>query len=269
MKNKQLLSLLLAIVIVVLAFIQQRAGSDELPSETSERAESGIPDIEIPAVEADEFIVRHTGYTLSYDSNYNTPRWVAWVLTSAETDGRISRSQEFFEDPEIPQRHRVCDTEYRGSGYDRGHMCPAGDMQWSPEAMRECFYMSNMCPQDHQLNGVSWKRLEESCRRWARQEGQIYIVCGPIYKGKRHKHIGNCHEVAVPESFFKVVLSLRNGHEKGIGFVYTNSSEKQTMESTSMSIDDVERLTGLDFFPSLDDALENRVESNYDLRAWN
>ena len=159
--------------------------------------------------------------------------------------------------------------DYKGSGYDRGHMCPSADMKWSPAAQHDCFYMSNICPQNRRLNSGAWSKLENACRRWAKSEGNIYIVCGPVFdKQRKQLTIGRDLRVRVPNGFFKVVLSTRKGHEKAIGFYYSNRDSHQTMNAAAMSVDQVERLTGMDFFPQLNDVLEKRLEANFDLREW-
>ena len=181
----------------------------------------------------------------------------------------MPRADDFLPDPQVAEAYRVTTADYRGSGYDRGHMCPAADMKWSYKAMNDCFYMTNICPQDHSLNAGSWSTLEKACRRWALREGCVYIAAGPVFKaGKRPARIGQEHPVAVPDGFFKVVLSLRKGAEKAIGFYYENISVKQPMEQTAMSVDAVETLTGMDFFPALDDDLENRLEAAFKLKEW-
>lgn len=225
-------------------------------------------EIPIHSALSNDIVVSHTGFTLSYNSKHNTPNWVAWQLDADKTDGPIERSTKFWADPAIPTVNRVDWYEYQGSSYDRGHMCPAGDMKWSAEAMHDCFYMSNMCPQVPSLNSGSWKRLEESCRKWAKTEGKIYIVCGPIYQGKKHEHIGVERSIDVPEAFFKAVLSLRPGHEKAIGFYYTNTEQKQSLSKAALSIDELEKQTGFDFFSLVEDELETAIESSFNLTKW-
>ena len=105
---------------------------------------------------------------------------------------------------------------------DRGHMCPAGDNRWHWKAMQESFYMTNICPQNHNLNRGDWKELEDACRLWTKKEGKLYIVCGPVLYRQNHRTIGRKHKVTVPEAFFKVILSTRNGHPKAIGFIFKN-----------------------------------------------
>lgn len=215
-----------------------------------------------------ERIIRHTGYTLSFNREHNAPNWVAWELTAEETKGTQRRADEFRPDPEVPEPHRVTTQDYTGSGYDRGHMVPAADMKWSAKAMSECFYMSNICPQDHGLNSGAWATLENACRRWAAREGAVYVVCGPVYKSARPKKIGRERKISVPDGFFKVVLCLNPGREKAIGFYYANRSGKQPMENAARSVDEIEAMTGMDFFVNLPDKLEARLESTFSFKAW-
>lgn len=228
--------------------------------------------IEMPAAlkGVPERIIMHTGYVVSFNREHNNPNYVAWDLTNREASGDIPRRNSFAPDPLVPSPHQVTTSDYKGCGYDRGHMAPAADMKWSAVVMRECFYMSNICPQDHKLNSVSWQKLETACRRWAKNEGCVYIVCGPVYKkGVRHKTIGKDHIITVPEGFFKVVLSLKKGHEKAIGFYYANTSASQPMAKTATTVDAIEKLTGMNFFVNLSSKLENKVESTYSLKYWN
>lgn len=215
-----------------------------------------------------ERIIERIGYTVSFNREHNNPNYVAWELTAEESTGNVPRSNNFVPDPDLPAPHQVTTNDYKGFGYDRGHMAPAADMKWSYDAMRECFYMSNICPQNHTLNAGGWQTLEEACRRWAKQEGAVYIVCGPIYRGTRHKKIGKEHIVTVPEGFFKVVLSLRKGKEKAIGFYYANNDSRQSMAKAAMSVDAVEELTGMNFFVNVSDDIEDRVEATYSLKDW-
>ena len=216
-------------------------------------------------------VVEHTGYTLSYDTLNHNPFWVAWELTQKEAKGRTSRGDEFLEDPKIPARHAVRPSTYSGSGYSRGHMCPAGDQKWSREAMDESFYMSNMCPQTIELNKLWWDWLERAEREWAKEEGHVYIVCGPIYdEGRPVKNVNKKKSffVGIPHRFFKVILSTRKGQEKALGFIYRNDASEQLLEDCVCTVDEVERITGYDFFAPLEDGLEQKVEGKATLMDW-
>ena len=213
-----------------------------------------------------EQMLRRTGYIASYNKSTKLPNWVAWHLTPGRTEGPAKRSGVDFEaDMDVPAP-RAEDSDYYGSGYDRGHMCPAADNKFSVEAMRESFLFTNMCPQNGNLNRGDWNEMEMACRRWAEEYDGLYIVCGPIlYKG-RHKTIGK-NKVTVPEAFFKVVLRTGD-NPKAIGFVYKNAGGNRPKGDYVNTVDEVERLTGIDFFPSLPDDVERRVEATADLADW-
>lgn len=218
--------------------------------------------------ETPEQILMNDAYVSSFNNVTLIPNWVAWKLTTAHTKGSAQRKNAAFTpDDRIDEKYRVTTYDYMRSGYDRGHMCPAGDNKWSEEAMQQCFLMTNMCPQDHGLNIGDWNEMENQCRKWAQEYGEIYIVCGPIlYKGA-HKRIGKEHKVTVPEAFFKVVLCLK-GTPKGIGFIYRNTDGNRPKGDYVNSIDQVERITGLDFFPTLPDKVEKTVEAEANLDDW-
>lgn len=129
--------------------------------------------------------------------------------------------------------------------------------------------MTNICPQDGDLNERDWKYLEEACRDWARRYGKIYIVAGPIFHGKSHNTVGE-HRVAVPDAFFKVVMRTKGpSHDaQAIGFIYKNEPGRHDMGYYVRSVDDVEKATGLDFFYQLDDKVENKIESRSELSKW-
>jgi len=224
---------------------------------------------EIPAPLKDrpEQILHRKGYTVSYNNATRNPNWVAWHLTKSHTYGSAKRNDEVFTEDVSVSRPRATDADYYNSRYDRGHMCPAGDNKWDKEAMAQSFLFTNVCPQNHGLNKYEWNDLEMLCRDWAREYGAIDVVCGPVYSSSdQQKTIGK-NRVWVPDAFFKVVL-CRQGKAKAIGFLYRNEGKKQPMADAVCTVDDVERLTGLDFFPELDDKIENRIEATATLTDW-
>ena len=221
--------------------------------------------LEIPACTDTDIILKRIAYTTAYDKVNKIPKWVAWHLTSDQTSGDQRRLSNFIVDDEAPAPRAEL-VDYKGSGYDRGHMCPAGDNKWGFEPMKESFYLTNICPQDHNLNCGDWNELEIACRDWANKYGDIYIVAGPIlYKGE-HEAVGP-NKVTVPEAFFKVVLCMTDT-PKAIGFIYKNHPCNNPQSSYVNSIDQVERITGLDFFPNLPDDIEEKVEATSNLSEW-
>ncbi|MBR5037147.1 MAG: DNA/RNA non-specific endonuclease [Prevotella sp.] len=207
-----------------------------------------------------EVILKRTGYIVSYNTQTKIPNWVAWHLTAEHTSGGVERHSEVFHEDSDAPSPRVTDADYFNSGFDRGHMCPAGDNKWDRKAMNETFLFTNVCPQVHALNEGAWNDLEVACRRWARKYGDIYIVCGPLLSDGQHRTIGR-QKVVVPERFFKVILCLQDG-PKAIGFIYENSSHNsRSMFKNATNVDEIEQLTGIDFFPNLRDEIENRIEA--------
>lgn len=222
-----------------------------------------------PLNRTDEKTLVHEGYTCSFNTTRLTPTYVAWCLTRERVNGKVKRTNFFDVDPSVESRYQVRHSDYSGTRFDRGHMCPAADNQHSQKAMVECFYMTNMCPQRHALNSGAWNDLEIQCRSWARNYGKVYICSGPIYDKKPYQTIGNRRScrIAVPDRFFKVVLMVGR-QTKAIGFIYPNGSANKEMRSYAVSVDKVEQVTGLNFFYLLDDKIENQIEKECKPSAW-
>lgn len=240
----------------------------ESKSEQSNDDLSTAGSLEIPAPMGGtaEQILKRKAYTVSYNKGTRLPNWVAWHLTSSHASGTVKRPKSAFHEDEQVQTPRATRDDYYNSQYDRGHMCPAGDNKWDETAMYESFLLTNICPQKHGLNDGDWKELEQLCRKWAERYGDIYIVCGPVLDGTKHKTIGK-NKVVVPEAFFKVILCT-TGTPKAIGFVYENKDGDSSLASHTTTVDNVEALTGIDFFPALPDDIENKIEATCSLSNW-
>ena len=208
---------------------------------------------------------QYEGYRVSFNPSFHIPNWSAWELTKEKTYGEAGRTNKFESDPEV----KGCpDTRnYSNTGYDRGHMAPAGDMKWSREAMRESFYLTNICPQNKALNSGAWGKLEKKCRDWAQTEGPLYIICGPVYSDGPEEYIGES-KVYVPKGFFKVILAPYSDRPKGIGFIMPNGKVKGGMAACAVPIDSVEAVTGYDFFSTLPDSIEHELESQCNFNRW-
>ncbi|MBQ9312437.1 MAG: DNA/RNA non-specific endonuclease [Bacteroidales bacterium] len=213
-----------------------------------------------------EQILERKAYIVSYNKDNKIPNWVGWKLTKEHTNGDVKRPTYAFHEDEQTPKPRATVGDYMNSGWSRGHMFPAGDSKWDKDAMYESFLFSNICPQDAKLNSGRWNDIEILCRKWARKYGEIYIICGPVFYNQEHETIGK-NELVVPEAFFKVVLCM-NPVPMGIGFICKNSDGKNPREFYVNSIDEVERITGFDFFYNLPDDIENQVETEKDLNKW-
>jgi len=221
---------------------------------------------------ANEIFLKKHQFNVSYNTTTLCPNYVSWVLTKDMLRGNAQRSNKFMADESVSSKYRMDYYDYNGSGYDRGHMCPAGDHKNSQPAMDASFLMTNICPQNHGLNAGDWNDLEQQCRYWARNYGKLYIVCGPIFyknNDSTRKRIGKRKNlrVSVPDAFFKVVLSMGK-NPKAIGFIYPNRNGNKDIRDYAVSVDEVEKRTGFDFFINLDDAIEKRIEKECNPSSW-
>jgi endonuclease G len=214
-------------------------------------------------------IVKHQYYTLSYSEKHEQPEWVAYELTRTNLNKkRVERSNNFRPDSKVRSKSAT-PADYRRSGYTRGHLVPAADMGFDKRAMSETFYMSNMSPQLRNFNMGVWRELEEQVRDWARKYKHLYVVTGPILTQKEVNRIGKKNIVSVPRNYYKIVLDITDPEYKGIGFIIPNEICDEHLTHYAVSIDEIEDITGIDFFPELlSENLETELESNFDVRRW-
>ena len=220
----------------------------------------------LPLQNTSEQILYRKGYTTSYNKDNKIPNWVGWHLTANHVTGPYRRpGGAWHEDTQIPTP-RATIYDYRDCDWTRGHMCPAGDNKWDQDAMFETFLFTNCCPQHANLNSGVWNQIEMSCRRWAEKFGDIHIICGPVLFRQEHETIGP-NKVVIPEAFFKVVL-CQNGTPKGIGFICRNTEGSRGKDFYVNTIRQVERITGMTFFPNLPEEIAEKVKDKADLKDW-
>jgi len=224
-----------------------------------------IVNLEIPKTYSKKNIISHTGYSFLYNEIHEQANWIAYELTREETTNSIQRTDKFIPDQNVKTQTANA-KDYEGSGYDRGHLAPAADMGWSSIAMDESFYYSNMSPQTPGFNRGIWKQLEELVRSWAIENNAIYVVTGPVLTN-RLPAIGP-NKVSVPKYYYKVVLDYSEPSIKGIGFVLPNKGSKEQLQYYAVSIDSVEKLTGINFFPLLPDEQEEIIEHTRCIECW-
>jgi endonuclease G len=219
----------------------------------------------LPKISRKDVVLPHAGYILSYNEKHEQANWVAYVLTKNETQAVVKRNNHFIVDP-LVETGSANEEDYRNSGYDRGHLAPAADMCWSKKTMEESFYYSNMSPQVPAFNRGIWKNCEAQVREWAKLYDSVYIVTGPLLN-KKMPFIGPNH-VSVPLCFFKVVLQPNTGKEKALGFLIPNKASSAPPKQFVVSVDSVEKLTGIDFFPQLNKSQEKNIEHSADTNLW-
>lgn len=222
--------------------------------------------LEIPKTKNNDIIIEHTGFSLLYNEKHEQANWVAYELTKEECFGTFKRSNKFVCDPKVVT-YTANNDDYKGTNYDRGHLAPSADMTWSSNSMKESFYYSNISPQEPGFNRGIWKRLEEKVRNWAIENKSLFIVTGPVLSDNLLS-IGS-NKVSVPKYFYKVILDNTEPSVKGIAFIMPNSSSSLSLEYYAVSIDSVEKLTNIDFFPLLEDNIEKKIEKNLCVKCWN
>lgn len=238
------------------------------PSTTTSTTTSKITTVHTQSTNTQ--LAKYTGFDISYSTKYKNPEWVSYVLTKemVQTDA-AERNSSFRKDANVTGTAE--NTDYTNSGYDRGHLVPAEDMSYSEKTMYESFYMTNVSPQDPSFNRGIWKSLEDKVRKWASENKKLYIISGPVLPKRVSstlEYIGKSSDVLVPKKFYKVILDAENPSRKGIAFVFNNGANAKTLKEYACSIDEVETLTGLNFFPEMSAQDEALLEAQFDYSLW-
>ncbi len=210
-------------------------------------------------------IVHHNYYSLSYSEKHEQAEWVAYELKKSDLSNRVYERPYFEEDNTITTKSADW-RNYRNSGYDKGHLCPAGDRKFSEEAYGETFLTSNISPQNREFNAGIWNRLEQKVRYWSKKHDGVYVVTGGILKSGLNT-IGS-ENVSIPEEYYKIVVDLSSGSHKAIGFLLPNEDSNHSLFEYAVPIDVIEKKTGIDFFYQLPESVQNQMETGVDLRFW-
>ena len=284
-QNKNAFFILLLMFAAFLCFFYFYSERESVREFISEKLVKLPPALEIPLCpakeqEKDHEIRNFENYSICYRESYEQAEWSAYMLCDFQLEKKASRSNDFRPDPEISTASSS-PADYKKSGYDRGHLTPAADMAFSEKAMSETFFMSNMSPQAPRFNRGIWKELEAQVRTWAEKFGRVYVVSGPLLSKspEDYESIGE-NRVSVPEYFYKVILVplYADGEDRSsmddaasvcaVGFVIPNKSCEDDFWNYACSIDQIEKMTGLDFYSALEDKTENRAEASFDRSLW-
>lgn len=210
-------------------------------------------------------IVHHEGYSLSYNEEHEQAEWVAYELKKEHLSS-TNFKRPYFEVDKAVKTKAASWKNYKKSGYDRGHLCPAGDRKYSKSAHDETFLTSNISPQIHSFNAGVWNRLEQKVRYWARKYNGVFVVSGGVLKGNM-KTIGK-EKVSVPNQFYKVIIDNNSGDTKMLAFLMSHEESNKPLHDFVVSVDKIEALTGIDFFSELEDGKENRLEASNNYKNW-
>jgi endonuclease G len=226
-----------------------------------------IDSVGLAAPVANEQVLKHAAFTVSYNPSHRLPNYVVHVIPKNILYGAQSRSNDFRPDP-LLKKNSSDSLDYWNSGYDRGHMAASADFRWSRKALSESFYYSNIIPQNSSLNQGVWSKLETLVREWAIDNTELIVITGPVLNDSLPKIQQGSFKVSVPQYIYKIVLDYYPPQYKAIAFLYPNKSVPYELQKHIVSIDSIEKLTGIDFFPKLPDSVEDIVEAENNLADW-
>lgn len=219
----------------------------------------------LPEEDTPSDVIQHSAITIGYSEQHEVPQWVAYVLRKEHLRDCFDRNDNFREDLRV-RTGSALPTDYRSSGYDRGHIAPAGDMKWSKQAMEESFYMSNITPQSPGMNRGRWASLELLVRAWAKEGEETIIVSGPVL-AENLPQIGSTG-VSIPAEHFKVLLRSKGQQLDAIAFIMSQNPQATGLQAYALPVRTVEELTGLNFFPHLSRAQQDRIERSISWENW-
>ena len=229
----------------------------------SEDGRDSLMTVAVPRGVSDT-LVNYDGFDVHFNSGRGIANCAIYELTCDELNGTAVRAEGFMPDPNVKGCPQPSD--YAGSGMDRGHLVPAADLKWNPNAMQQSFLLTNICPMHKALNEGGWAKLEEKVREWTARDSALLVFTGPVV-GDSDTTLASGH-VTVPSAYYKIILAPCVRPMRAIAFIYPNGYSGGRLRQYAVSIDEVERRTGLDFFPTLPDNEQQRLESEVNLEAW-
>ncbi|WP_291868307.1 DNA/RNA non-specific endonuclease [Maribacter sp.] len=262
--NKTIYSVLMLVCVVGFWAFENFYTPDNYSAKDSEGLKTEAPNYLLPSSTTGD-IVEHSYYSLSYNETYEQAEWVAYALDKKHLTSDDRKRPYFIEDPKV--RTKSADwRNYKRSGYDRGHLCPAGDRRFSKQAYDETFYTSNISPQNRDFNAGVWNRLENKTRYWTKKYGSIFVITGGILE-RGLNEIGD-EDVAVPNYFYKIIAKGNKDNLKVVGFIMENKESSAPLKEFLVPIDVIEKKTGIDFFSQLSKENQSKIESKISLNDW-
>ncbi len=261
--NKLTYSVLLLICVVGFWLFENFYTPDTYSKGTNNSEQTIIPKELRPTTTGE--IVSHEHYQLSYKEAFEQAEWVAYMLEKEHLTYDDRKRPYFIEDPKVKSKSADW-RNYKGSGYDRGHLCPAGDRRFSKQAYNETFYTSNISPQNRAFNAGVWNELEKQIRQWVKKNGTHFVVTGGVLTNGLTE-IGD-EDVDVPDYYYKIVAKGINEDLKVLAFLMPNKPSTKKINEFIVSVDSIEELTGIDFFQELPANAENELERKIDQNSW-
>jgi endonuclease G len=272
-KKKIIAALLLSAVLVYNYYLENSSNNTPSTNDKTEHTESSVEKEVKASLKFDYLptsttnqIIKHNYYTLSYSEQHEQAEWVAYSLHKKDITYSNFKRPFFISDSKVKTKSADW-RNYKRSGFDKGHLCPAGDRKFSLKAFNETFLTSNISPQEHSFNSGIWNKLEQKVRYWAKKYNHLYVVTGGILTDSNLKTIGK-EKVTVPQYFYKILLDYTEPEIKAIAFLLPHKDTTKPLYEFVVSIDEIEKRTGIDFFKNLPDSLEDKLESNSNYKNW-
>lgn len=264
MKRNYLYPSLMALCLIGFWAFENFYGTEPYPNENQESAPTAFPQEFLPSSTTGN-VVAHTYFSFSYNEPYEQAEWVLYSLSRDQLTQDNRKRPYFREDPKVESKSADW-RNYSGSGYDRGHLCPAGDRRFSEQAYNETFYTSNIAPQDKAFNAGVWNRLEQQVRSWARKYDTLFVVTGGVLE-KGLPKIGK-EDVAVPRHFYKIVARQNRDGISIIAFLMEHRESTLPLDKFVVSVDKLEGMTGIDFFRGMPKNVQARLEKDTNGNDW-
>ncbi len=264
MRNKSIYSILIILCIIGFWIFENFYTPDSYSDPAKKGKATNFETDFLPSSSSGK-VIEHNYYMLSYSEPHEQAEWVAYTLKREHLTNDDRRRPYFIEDPKVSTKSADW-RNYRGSGYDRGHLCPAGDRRFSEYAYNETFYTSNIAPQDKDFNAGVWNRLEQQVRQWCKSYGELHIITGGVLE-EGLQEIGD-EDVTVPNHFFKVVFRKKEGRFKVLAFLFPHKESQAPLKDFLISIDQLEQTTGLDFFEKVEKQRQDKLESVINTKGW-
>ncbi|MFD2586360.1 DNA/RNA non-specific endonuclease [Croceitalea marina] len=264
MKNRTVYSILIIVCIVGFWLFENFYTPNTYSSTEIGRTTSNVPSDLLPSSSTNA-IVSHDYYMLSYNEPFEQAEWVMYELKKDHLTYDDRRRPYFIEDPKVKSKSADW-RNYKNSGYDRGHLCPAGDRRFSEYAYNETFYTSNISPQKKDFNAGVWNRLEQKIRQWCKKGGDLYVITGGVLE-EGLEEIGD-EDVDVPKSFYKVVFRKKNEQIQALAFLFPHEESSKPLTNFIISIDALEARTGIDFFHQQSEELQHEFEKKISKKEW-
>lgn len=264
MKRKNLYTILMLICVVGFWLFENFYTPDTYTAPKGSDSETELPLSWMPSSTTNA-VVHHNHFSLSYSEAYEQAEWVAYVLKKGHLTYDDRKRPYFIEDPKVKTKSADW-RNYKRSGYDRGHLCPAGDRRFSEYAYNETFYTSNISPQNTDFNAGVWNRLEMKVRQWAKGYNEVFVVTGGVLDGELQS-IGE-EDVAIPKYYYKIISKGSEDNPEVIAFLFSHRESSAALQSFVVSVDELERMTKIDFFEKLPQSIQNKIESSSTIKGW-